>query len=62
MRAGLVIKMENWKFSSFPDYLNLRKGNLCNKSLATEMLDLNLNSFYEDSYQIISDEQERKIL
>ena len=34
VKAGLVSKMEDWVFSSFQDYIGLRKGTLCNQELA----------------------------
>ena len=33
-KAGLVGKMEDWEFSSFKDYIGLRKGSLCDQELA----------------------------
>jgi len=55
-KARLVSKMENWKYSSFSDFAGFRDGTLCNKQLALELLDLNLASFYEDSYKVIRDD------
>ncbi|HET9747154.1 MAG TPA: transposase [Chitinophagaceae bacterium] len=52
-RARLVKKMEDWEFSSFPDYCGIRNGTLCNKELAIKLLGLNMNTFYEDSYKAI---------
>jgi len=37
-KAGLVSKMENWKYSSFSDFAGFRDGTLCNKQLALELL------------------------
>jgi len=31
--GGLVKKLENYRWSSYPDYINLREGTLCNKEL-----------------------------
>ena len=53
MRAGIVMKMEEWDYSSFKDYSGLRSGTLCNQTLAFELLNLNRESFYEDSYRVI---------
>jgi REP element-mobilizing transposase RayT len=52
-RAGLVIKMEEYEFSSFPDYLKMRNGALCNKKLAYKLLELNDATLYTDSYQML---------
>lgn len=53
--AGLVSKMEDWEFSSFQDYAGMRNGTLCDKQLAFQLLNLNQNTFYKESYEIISD-------
>jgi putative transposase len=52
-KAGLVIKMEDWPYSSFIDYLAFRQDSLCNLPLALQLLDLNGNTFYADSYRSI---------
>lgn len=62
MKAKLVRKMEEWEYSSFKDYNGLRNGTLCNKELAVKLLDLNINSFYSDSYRIINDTDLKNIL
>lgn len=40
VKAGLTKDYGDWEFSSFRDYAGLRNGRLCNKILATELLDL----------------------
>ena len=52
-KAGLVIRTEDWPYSSFTDYLAPREGILCNQLLALQLLDLNYNTFYRDSYRSI---------
>ena len=52
-RANLVKRMEDWEYSSFPDYCGKRNGTLCNKELAINLLGLDLKTFYEDSYRQI---------
>jgi REP element-mobilizing transposase RayT len=43
--AGLVSHPADWPYSSYPDYIGIRNGNLCNIKRASELLDLmNLNS------------------
>lgn len=54
MKARLVKKIEDWQFSSFKDYLGLRKETLCNLDLAKERLDINFDKLYEESYQVIN--------
>jgi REP element-mobilizing transposase RayT len=55
LQAGLVKKLEDWDYSSFPDYAGLRKGTLCNKDLAYEIINFNKENFYEQSYAIIEE-------
>ena len=53
--SGLVNKIEDWEFSSFKDFIGLRKGTLCNKNLAIKLFNLPLNSkdLYDLSYAVI---------
>ena len=55
-KAGIVSKMEEWKFSSFIDFAGLRNGTLCNKQLAFQLIDLDPKRFYEDSYKVADDD------
>jgi len=55
MKAKLVKKMEDWEYSSFKDYCGYRTGTLCNKELACQLLDMKMDTFYEDSYRLIND-------
>jgi hypothetical protein len=48
--------MEDWKYSSFPDYCGFRNGTLCNKLLLLKLTDYNYDRFYQDSYEIIPEE------
>ena len=45
LTAKLVTKLNEWKFSSYPDYYNYRQGTLCNKNLTFELLSLSENDF-----------------
>jgi putative transposase len=36
--AGLVKRAEDWRFSTYVDYVGLRNGTLCNKKRANELL------------------------
>jgi putative transposase len=40
VEAHLVARAEDWVYSSCQDYLGLRNGTLCNKTLAKELLNL----------------------
>jgi hypothetical protein len=57
LTAGLVGRMEDWEFSSFVDYLGLRKGSLCDQNLAYKLLDLSRDTFHDESYKVISQEK-----
>jgi putative transposase len=59
LKAGMVAKLEDWPYSSFRDYAGFRKGTLCNRDLAFELLEITPESFYEDSYLHISPESLR---
>lgn len=61
-KAKLVSRIEDWEFSSFPDYIGLRNGKLCNKELAFHLLDIQLNRLYEESYAVIPEELMKTIL
>lgn len=55
IQAGLVEKIESWKYSSFQDYAGLREGTMCNKSLAFEMINYDQENFIEQSYAVIEE-------
>jgi len=40
LRAGLVEYLQEWKFSSYRDYVGFREGKLCDKRIAIHLLDL----------------------
>ena len=61
-KAGLVKKIEEWPFSSFPDYCGFRNGKLCNKDLMIALTGYDLNSFYSDSYNTIEGYDEKDFL
>jgi REP-associated tyrosine transposase len=53
LKARLVHKIEDWPFCSFPEFIGKREGTLCNKKLAFDILKLNPETFYRDSYRIL---------
>lgn len=57
--GSVVERLEDWLYSSFPDYAGLRQGNLCNKQRAYELLDLPSNNqeFVSLSYRTIPPEK-----
>lgn len=63
MVAGIVKKMEDWKYSSFCDYAGFRNGTLCNKNLLFDFIPFfDRKNFYELSYQVISGKNANRIL
>lgn len=56
IKANLSNRMEDWDFSSFKDYVGLRNGTLCNKTLASRILNLDCETIYTESYQTIINE------
>lgn len=52
-KARLVEKMEDWPYSSFPDYAGLRNHDLCHKQLLMTLTGYTLEDFYRDSYRRI---------
>ena len=61
-KAGLVDKMEDWSFSSFRDYALMRNGSLCKKEIAFNLLDVNEQTFLQDSYGVVIREKLIKAL
>ena len=61
-KAGLVKKIEDWPYSSFPDYCGFRNGTLCNKNLLMDLSGYDLKNFYNDSYNIIEDFDENDFI
>jgi|SRR5665213_127550 len=55
LKAGLVTRIEDWKFSSFPDYAGIRMGTICNKELAFKNIGFDRDNFVEESYRAIDD-------
>ena len=60
-RAALVKKMEDWKFSSFPDYARFRNDTLCRQNLAIDLIGIDFSAFYEESYCVILDDIIKKL-
>jgi putative transposase len=60
LKALLIRSLEEWSYSSFRDYADLRQGTLCDQTLAMQLLDFNKESFISDSYAVISEEVIKK--
>lgn len=52
VKAGLVKSIEQWEFSSYRDYANLRAGTLCNKRLGFEATGVQENTFVDESREM----------
>lgn len=61
LRAGLVKKLKDWKYSSFPDYAGIRNGTLCDQELADQLIGFEKNNFTDNSYALIPDDISKKI-
>jgi putative transposase len=61
LKAGLVRDLSDWEYSSFPDYAGLRKGTLCDFSLAKEQLMLDWHEFKHEIMREIPTESLLKI-
>jgi len=59
--AGLVTKIEDWVYSSFLDYSNVRKGTLCDKELAHELIGFDRENFLKESYTVLDENLKSKI-
>jgi len=63
LRAKLANNLKDWMFSSYRDYVGIRKGDLCNMELAKELFELpnSTSKFEEFSRQTIPDHYLNKI-
>lgn len=52
--AKLTDRLEDWEFSSFLDYAELRVGTLCQKDLAALHCAYNPDNFIEKSYELVN--------
>ena len=53
LNAGLVLRLEDWHYSSYRDYVGLRKGSLCDKDLGAQLIGFSQERFIEESYEHI---------
>ena len=61
LKAGLVNKLEDWKFSSFKEYTEQNSDAICNKDLASILLNIKPADLYKISYDAIKPELLDKI-
>ncbi len=62
LMAKLVDKIEDWEFSSYPDYIGQRNGTLVNKQLGLDMFHLNPKELYEITNFQIQDKLEENYI
>ena len=55
-RAKLVKHLEDWKWSSLPEYLGQSQNTICRKEIIYEYADIDKNTLLKDSYSVIPDE------
>jgi len=60
--AKLVDKMEEWEFSSFPDYIGNRKGTLVNKQLGLDIFQIDKSQLYELTYLLLKDKYDEDFI
>jgi REP element-mobilizing transposase RayT len=61
LRAGLVQQLEDWGFSSFPDYAGRRNGTICNRELAFALIGLDKENFINEAGKHIDGNKIKKI-
>ncbi|HTC00291.1 MAG TPA: hypothetical protein VK705_06380 [Ferruginibacter sp.] len=61
-KAGLVKRIEDWNYSSYKDYAGLRKGTLCNKTLAEKFCSYDTRTFVQTSYSLLEEDFLKKSL
>ena len=60
--ADLVEKIEDWEFSSYPDYIGKRDGTIINKQLALEILNLDINDIEYITNKLLSEKADEDFL
>lgn len=60
--AELVNLIEDWEFSSFPDFIGKRNGSLVNKALALEIFHIENNQIFELTYKLLQDKVDEDFL
>lgn len=60
--AHLVERIEDWEFSSFPDFIGKRNGTLINKQLALDIFQLANEQIYTSTYQLLVEKRDEDFL
>ena len=61
VRAGLVDRMEDWRYSSFTDFAGRRKGKLVNRALAFEVIGIKEATFLNACGKQLDEDQLNQI-
>lgn len=56
-KAGLTEKLEDWKYSSFNEYICQNSFTNCNRDLLLSLTGYDMSTFYEDSYAVLDAEE-----
>jgi putative transposase len=60
--SKLVDKIEDWEFSSFPDYIGMRNGTLANIELGFRIFQLDKSQVYEHTKIMIQEKLDKEFL
>ncbi len=60
VRAGLVLRPEEWEYSSFKDHAGMREETICSKILLKQLA--GYQDFYAESYALIDEKYIRRML
>lgn len=61
LKAGLVQDMNDWEFSSFPDYTGIRNGSLCNQTLANKLLSFDKVQYFKTAYEMVLEDDAKRL-
>ena len=62
LRANLVDRLEDWRWSSLPQYHGRDKSQLCKKEIAYKYVEVNWSRLLEESHLVIPEDQKVYIL
>ncbi|TCC92233.1 transposase [Pedobacter frigiditerrae] len=61
LKAGLVKILKDWKYSSYPDYVGLRNGSLCNRELFYAFAGISKEQFLIESETLVSEKLQKDL-
>ena len=62
LKARLVHRLEDWKWSSLQEYLGINLEGMCDKEITYSYMDIRKERLLEDSYLVIQEELIREVL